>query len=214
MYAQDFSGWYSLFGNDKLKNGFNIHYEAQYRNHNVIGRLDQLLLRTGIGFSFSDDTQNILLGYGYIYNKSSICYEIQVPEELRDQFRFGENRFFQQYIMKHQISRFLINHRYRFEQRFFRNDSKLRLRYFLSAYLPLNKAYVEKGALYLGAYNELFMNTKTEYFDRNRTYFALGYAFTDFFKVEFGYLRQNISSNISQHFQISVFNNLDFKMHR
>lgn len=211
--AQNMSGWYALFGNDKLHKGFNFHYEAQYRNHNSIGKLDQLLLRAGIGYSFSDDTQNILIGYGFIRNKDITCYEMEIPQSERHIFLFNEHRVFQQYIMKHRISHVLINHRYRFEQRFFSNKSSLRLRYFLSGYIPLNNSVIEKGTFYLGAYNELFMNLKTDYFDRNRSYLSFGYAVTNEFKIELGFLRQNISNDLYHHFQISFFNNMDFKFH-
>lgn len=206
------SGWYTLFGNDKLRKGFDLHYEAQYRNHNAIGQLDQLLLRTGIGYSFNDKTQNFLIGYGFIHNKMAEYFEDGLTDSEREALMFNEHRIFQQYIIKHSISRLLLTHRYRFEQRFFRSNEALRARYFLSASLPLNKPLITEGTVYLNGYNELFMTFKDTYYDRNRTYFAFGYGVSNNLKVELGYLREDISGEIFNHFQISLFNTIDFKL--
>lgn len=206
------SGWYTLFGNDKLRKGFDLHYEAQYRNHNTIGQLDQLLLRTGIGYSFNDKTQNFLIGYGFIHNKMAEYFEDGLTDSEREALMFNEHRIFQQYIMKHRVSRILITHRYRLEERFSRGNNSLRFRYFISGHVPINNADFIQGTFYLGAYNELFMNFEDSYFDRNRTYFSLGYTVSKDLKVELGYLRQDISKNIYNHFQISLFTNIDFKL--
>lgn len=206
------SGWYTLFGNDKLRKGFDLHYEAQYRNHNAIGQLDQLLLRTGIGYSFNDKTQNFLIGYGFIHNKMAEYFEDGLTDSEREALMFNEHRIFQQYIIKHSISRLLLTHRYRFEQRFFRSNEALRARYFLSASLPLNKPLITEGTVYLNGYNELFMTFKDTYYDRNRTYFAFGYGVSNNLKVELGYLREDILGEIFNHFQISLFNTIDFKL--
>lgn len=207
------SGWYALFGNDKLVNGFNIHYEAQMRNHNAIGQLDQLLLRTGIGYSFLENTQDILIGYGFIHNKAIDFYNTDLTNEEKKQHLFNEHRVFQQYIMKQRISRLLISHRYRLEERFLPSKNALRFRYFLSGYVPINNPKITQGTFYIGAYNEIFMNFNGDYFDRNRTYFSFGFAVSDHLKIELGYLRQDISKSIYHHFQISLFNNIDFKLH-
>lgn len=206
------SGWYTLFGNDKLRKGFDLHYEAQYRNHNAIGQLEQLLLRTGIGYSFNDKTQNFLIGYGFIHNKMAEYFEDGLTDSEREALMFNEHRIFQQYIIKHSISHLLLTHRYRFEQRFFRSNEALRARYFLSASLPLNKPLITEGTVYLNGYNELFMTFKDTYYDRNRTYFAFGYGVSNNLKVELGYLREDISGEIFNHFQISLFNTIDFKL--
>ena len=213
VFGQLFRPWVAVFGNDNLSNGFNFHYELQYRSHGKLNQLDQFFVRSGIGYSFSDETQNILLGYGYFYQKDEYCYTTEVPEDERTEFVLQEHRVFQQYIMKHQLKRLLINHRYRFEQRFASATVDMRLRYYLSGYLPLNDKKVEKGTFFLGAYNELFMHVKGNYFDRNRSYFSIGYAATDYFKIELGVMRQTLQGNRSNIFQISVFNNLDFKIH-
>jgi hypothetical protein len=211
--TQSFLPWVAVFGNDNLIKKFNFHYELQYRSHGSLNQLDQVFARTGVGYSFSDDTQNILLGYGYFYQKDEYCFSSEILEDERDQFKQHEHRLFQQFIMKHELSRLLINHRYRFEQRFMQEDFRLRFRYFLSVYLPLNNTKIEQGTIFLGTYNEFFMYTNGTFFDRNRSYLSMGYAVTDYLKLEVGLMRQTTIGERINIFQISIFNNLDFKIH-
>ena len=83
-----------------------------------------------------------------------------------------------------------LNHRYRFEQRFVEDDFKLRFRYFLSLQIPLSNKKSVDNTYYLSAYNEIFLNTKTSIFDRNRLYGGLGYHVTKNMRFEVGYMNQ------------------------
>jgi hypothetical protein len=60
--ASDLGNWWIYFGNKKINSKFNWHHEAQYRNYNVIGDLEQLLLRTGIGYNLTENNNNLLDG--------------------------------------------------------------------------------------------------------------------------------------------------------
>jgi hypothetical protein len=96
------------------------------------------------------------------------------------------------------------------EQRFLTDDFQIRLRYFLNINIPLNKKTLDKNAIYLSTYNEVFVNTENKLFDRNRIYAALGFVINKNCKVEAGIMSQSlIQSNRSQ-FQIVIFNNLPF----
>ena len=68
MTAQesDLGNWLIYRGSKKLNSKWNIHNEVQYRNYDVVGDLEQLLLRTSLGYNLSDQNHNLLLGYGYI----------------------------------------------------------------------------------------------------------------------------------------------------
>lgn len=90
-------------------------------------------------------------------------------------------------------------HRFRFEQRFVENQNfRTRWRYNIFITVPLNKIDLNKGAIYVSFYNELFINgernigngTTVEIFDRNRTYGAFGYSITDKLKLQLGYMNQ------------------------
>ena len=71
---------------------------------------------------------------------------------------------------------------------------KNRLRYRLMAFIPLNKPKMEEGAWFIGLYDEIFVNTESVFFDRNRLYGALGYQINQSTGVQVGYLRQRVES--------------------
>ena len=66
----DFGNWLIYIGSKKIDTKLNWHHEVQYRNYNAIGDLEQLLLRTGIGYNLAENNHNILLGYGYINSQN------------------------------------------------------------------------------------------------------------------------------------------------
>lgn len=199
----DIGNWFLYFGNQKINNRWNLHSEVQYRNYNFAGDLEQLLLRTGIGYNLTENNNNILLGYAYIHSEP---YVAGTDEKLST----NENRIFQQFITKEKFGRVNIQHRYRFEQRFIGDDFKMRLRYFLSLNVPINKNTMDKNAVYASAYNEIFINTEANYFDRDRIYGGLGYCFNKNFKVEAGVMTQILSNSSRTQFQIMFFNSLPF----
>ncbi len=174
--------WFMYLGNKKLNSNWNIHNEVQYRNYNAIGDMEQLLLRTGIGYNLTPNNNNLLLGYGFIRSENYIAPELKAGN--------NEHRIFQQFITRQSFSRISFQHRYRFEQRFLESDFKMRFRYFLSMNVALtNKTLVPK-TLYLSAYNEIFINDRGGLFDRNRIYAGLGYKLTKKINFEIGYMNQ------------------------
>ncbi len=195
--------WYIYFGNQKINQHFNWHNEVQYRNYNAGGDLEQLLLRTGIGYNLNPNN-NLLIGYAFIHSEN---YVIGLTEKTS----INEHRIFQQYIAKHKLSRFYIQHRLRFEERFFTTDTKFRGRYFLGLNIPFTKKTMEKNALYLSAYNEIFLNTQTPNFDRNRLYGALGFVLAKNLKFELGMMTQFLQTKNRTQFQIVLFNTIPFR---
>ena len=64
VFAQqsDTGNWFIYFGNQPINKKWNLHNEVQYRNYNIAGDLQQLLLRTVIGYNLTENNNNILLG--------------------------------------------------------------------------------------------------------------------------------------------------------
>ena len=87
----------------------------------------------------------------------------------------NEHRIYQQFITKQKLGRVLVQHRYRIEERFLKDDFQMRFRYFLGINIPINKKTMEKNTVYLSTYNEVFINAVSPLFDRNRLYGAIGY---------------------------------------
>jgi intein/homing endonuclease len=188
------------FGNQKINKNINWHNEIQHRNYNFIGDFNQLILRTGIGFNLTEDNNNLLLGYGYINTEKYLANSNQ-------KVNVNEHRIFQQFISKQNFGRFFVQHRYRVEERFLKNDFQLRLRYFLGINIPLNKKTLEKNTIYLSSYNEIFINSEKPLFDRNRLYGALGYFIHKNLKMEVGFMSQSLEDSNRNQFQIAIFNN-------
>ena len=157
----------------------------QYRNYNAVGDLEQLLLRSGIGMDVAENG-NLLLGYGFIRSENYITEE--------DKAVVNEHRIFQQFITKQSINKLKLQHRYRFEQRFVEENFRLRFRYFLGLNYPIWQASENPKEVYLSMYNEIFLNTKQNAFDRNRLYGGIGYRLSKSLRFEFGYMNQYLSN--------------------
>ena len=52
--TSDFGNWLIYIGNKKINEKWNIHNEIQYRNYNLIGDLEQLLL-SGVGYNIHEN---------------------------------------------------------------------------------------------------------------------------------------------------------------
>ena len=199
-------GWYMYFWSaDLKKHGLGFQGDVQYRNWNIMGDLEQLLLRAGMTYQPKNTKVKFTLGYGFILSGGY---------GFSDNSTKIEHRIYQEALLPHKIgSRVYLNHRFRFEQRFVQNQNfRLRLRYNLFINIPLNKPAMKKGVFYLALYNELFVNTArdigngatVEFFDRNRLYGALGYHILDKLKVQLGYMYQSNNSYGKGQFQLSV----------
>jgi hypothetical protein len=202
-FSQDsnLGNWLIYIGNKKLNNKWNLHNEVQYRNYDAIGDLEQLLLRTGLGYTFNNNKNNVLLGYGYITSQNYV-------NDLDKKNVINEHRIFQQFTSKQSIGKIGLSHRYRFEQRFVEADFKMRFRYFLGLNIPVHFNKDGEKPLYFSAYNEIFLNTETSVFDRNRAYAGLGYKFSDTLKLELGYMNQFFENSGRDQINLIAFVNL------
>jgi len=195
----DLGNWLIYIGSKQLDEKWNLHHEVQYRNYNAIGDLEQLLLRTGLGYNLTS-TSNLLLGYGYILSENYI-------DETDDKVSVNEHRIFQQLITKQKLGKVGLSHRYRFEQRFVEDDFKMRFRYFLGVNIPLQNNEDGDNSLYLSAYNEIFLNTESSIFDRNRVYGGLGYKFSKTLRMELGYMNQFFETSSRDQINVIAFVN-------
>ena len=173
----DLGNWLIYFGNKQFNEKWNLHHEIQYRNYNLLGDMEQLLIRTGIGYNLGSRS-NLLVGYGYINSENYTGVS-------NAQATVQEHRIYQQFITKQNIGTVALQHRYRFEQRFIEGDFRTRFRYFLGINFPF-----KDSNYYTSLYNEIFLNGDGNVFDRNRIYGGLGYRFNSKVRFEFGYMSQ------------------------
>ena len=187
--------WYMYFYDHQFKNSqFGIQGDIQYRNWNLFGDLEQLLLRSGLTYRPKNANLKFTLGYGNITSGefgdgNSTSTESRIYQEAAIPQKFGK--------------RWNFNHRFRYEQRFVENqDFRTRYRYALFLNYPINKPNMDAKAIYIALYNELFINGQkeigddrtVELFDRNRTYLGLGYQLSDALSLRLGYMNQKIDA--------------------
>jgi hypothetical protein len=183
--------WFMYFYNTTFNDSkWGIQGDLQYRDWAGVGDMEQLLLRSGL--TFRPQKANILFTLGYANITTG------VPGEIND--TSGENRIYGEALIPQKLGgRYYLTHRFRYEQRFVESqDFRTRYRYMLFFNVPFNKTSLEKHAVYLALYNELFINGQTdigngrttELFDRNRTYLGLGYVLSSKVRVQLGWMNQ------------------------
>lgn len=201
----DTGAWYMYFFNAPAKTSqWGLQGDVQYRNWDLGGDLEQLLLRGGLTWRPKSNDAMFTLGYANITSG-----EFGASSET-----ITENRIYQEALLPQKISeRFYLRHRFRFEQRWVdKQDFRTRFRYAIFIDVPLNNTSIKKGVWYLAFYDEIFLNGQrdigdgrtVEIFDRNRLYGALGYGLSDKVRLQGGYMHQ-YSNNISKgQFQLSL----------
>ncbi len=201
---QDKTGnWLMYFGTNKLSDKFSLHTEIQFRNHTITpNNTEQLLLRTGVNHHFSDRA-TITAGYAYI---PSYIYESEQEDPETE-----EHRIWQQFILTNKVGRIKFEHRYRIEQRWVNQDYKNRFRYRLMLFVPLNRPEIEGKTWFLGFYDEVFINDKKIFFDRNRLYGALGYQATKNIGMQLGMMHQQVNNFGKWYMQVTLVFNTDLR---
>lgn len=197
----DLGAWYMYFGNNKISKKLNLHNEIQYRNFDAVGDLEQLLIRTGIGYDLTENNNNVLLGYGFILSRP------YVNGEKKENI---EHRIFQQFITKQKFGRFNLQHRYRLEERFLQDNFRMRFRYMIGLNIPITQKEMLPKSLYASVYNEIFLSFDNPVFDRNRVYGALGYVINKNMRIEAGYMNQIQENRNRGQIQIGFYNNIPF----
>ena len=197
--------WYMYFFNTTFNEGpWGVQGDVQFRNWDLGGDLEQLLLRGGVTYKPGNANIKFTLGYGNITtgsfgSSSSTTGESRIYQEALFPVKFG--------------NRFYTNHRFRYEQRFVESqDFRTRYRYNLFLTVPLNNTALEQKTFYLALYNELFINGQrgigdentVELFDRNRFYTAVGYVLKDGLNVQLGMMKQTTDNWSKRQLQFSL----------
>ena len=192
--------WYMYFFNtshEKSKIGF--QGDVQYRNWNIAGDLEQLLLRGGVTFKPEKANIKFTLGYG----------NITTGAFGEDNSTINESRIYQEALFPTRIGeRFYLNHRLRYEQRFVEEQSlRTRYRYNLFVNVALNQKEMKEKTIYLALYDEIFINGTgmpgQSIFDRNRAYIALGYVLKKGMKFQLGIMNQTTNTVNKNQLQLS-----------
>ena len=197
--------WYMYFFSATFKNSaFGVQGDVQYRNWNLGGDLEQLLLRGGLTYKPKEVNVKLTLGYGNVTTGSfgssnATSNESRIYQEVLFPVQFGE--------------RIHTNHRFRYEQRFVDNqDFRTRFRYNLFLNVPINHKGMLDKTVYLALYNELFINGErsigngktVELFDRNRLYLGMGYIVNKKLRFQVGFMNQTTDTWSKNQLQLSI----------
>jgi hypothetical protein len=192
--------WYMYFFNTSHeKSKFGFQGDVQYRNWNIAGDLEQLLLRGGVTFKPEKANIKFTLGYG----------NITTGAFGEDNSTINESRIYQEALFPTKIGeRFYLNHRLRYEQRFVEEQSlRTRYRYNLFVNVALNQKEMKEKTIYLALYDEIFINGTgmpgQSIFDRNRAYIALGYVLKKGMKFQLGIMNQTTNTVNKNQLQLS-----------
>ncbi len=189
-------GWYMyFFSHQQADSPWGFQGDIQYRNWDLAGDLEQLLIRGGVTWKPESADVKFTLGYANITSG-----EFGSSDKTDTEHRAYEEALFPQRLG----SRVFLTHRFRYEQRWVDDqDFRTRFRYALFANIALNGTSLSAGAWYLAFYNELFVNgerdigddQRVEYFDRNRLYGAVGHSLRDNVRVQLGYMYQTTEAS-------------------
>ena len=196
--------WYMYFYQAKFKEDgrWGVQGDLQYRQWNILGDLEQLLLRSGLTYSPEGFDGLLTLGYANI-----------TTGQFGSDFdgTVNENRIYQEALLPHRVAdRILLTHRFRYEQRFNEGqDFRTRYRYMLFFNVPFNDTKLGKDVWHLALYNELFINGERDtptrqFFDRNRTYAGIGYGIAEGMRVQLGVMRQTTNAWAKNQLQFSL----------
>jgi len=197
--------WYMYFWNTPIRDSpWGFQGDLQLRNWNIIGDLEQILLRGGPTYTPNNTHVKLTLGYAFI-----------ITGEFGDgTSTTAESRIYQEALLPQKVGgRTYITHRFRYEQRFVENqDFRTRYRYNLMINIALNRKDLQHGTVYLAFYNELFINGQrdignglsVEIFDRNRIYGAVGYSLAKGLRIQLGLMRQITDDWAKNQLQLSL----------
>lgn len=201
--------WYMYFFTADFKGSqFGVQGDVQFRNWNLGGDLEQLLLRGALSYSLQDKSAKFALGYAHV--TSGVFGESTETT--------SESRIYQEALIPQKIinGRLHLSHRLRYEQRFVENqDFRTRYRYNLFVNVPLNSKDIKQKTVYIALYNEIFINgqkeigdgRKVEFFDRNRAYIGMGYALNNKIRLQAGYMNQTTNNVDKNQLQLSLHQN-------
>jgi hypothetical protein len=187
--AKDHLGSWLMIGSDfRISEKWTLHSDVQLRSYYLIANPNQIVLRPGILYQVNKQAK---IGAGY-------AFLLTLPFDPKMKSPSGhEHRVWQDLLLRNQIGRLEINHRYRIEERWvFANAStrfKFRARYFLQVNLPLNHFEMEPGTFFLYMADEIILRTQTDIFGQNRFFGALGFIFCSTISLRGGYLHHYLS---------------------
>lgn len=174
--------WNVLNVNLKISEKWNVFTEAQLRSLSLYDEFHYYEIKTGGTFKINKQFA-ATAGFGS-YNTYSELGNFNNPIQNK------EIRTWLQMNIKQNLGIFVIEQRYRAEQRFTSNGYKNRFRYRIGASIPINNIVIKEKTFYVNVWNEIFLTNKEPFFERNRLLLGIGYEFNKKLAIQTGYIYQ------------------------
>ncbi|CAL2101411.1 conserved protein of unknown function [Tenacibaculum sp. 190130A14a] len=165
--------WYMYNGTHKLSDKFSLKTMAHFRFFEVGDDLQQFITRLGVNYKINKNL-SVTIGHAFLNTDGTF------NELGGDAY---ENRTYEDFNVKHNISKLGFAHRLRAEQRFFESGTGHFLRYQLGLSYPID----EKWSTYL--YDEIFMDFDGENFNQNWLGAGFKYKLSKTLKLQLGYMK-------------------------
>ncbi|WP_299110175.1 DUF2490 domain-containing protein [uncultured Tenacibaculum sp.] len=165
--------WYMYNGTHKLSDKFSLKTMAHFRFFEVGDDLQQFITRLGVNYKIN---KNLSVTVGHAFLNTDGTFD-QLGGDAY------ENRTYEDFNVKHSISKLGFAHRLRAEQRFFESGTGHFLRYQLGLSYPID----EKWSTYL--YDEIFMDFDGENFNQNWLGAGFKYKLSKVLKLQLGYMK-------------------------
>ncbi len=212
--------WLGAYTKYRIREKLFYYGEYHFRRREFMSEMAQIYLRFGLAFVVN---KNLEITVGVV---NPYYFAPDGGKEGQDKV-VPQYRGWQQFLFIVPFERLKIYHQLRTEQRWRRDYEKgsdfhldFRFRYKISAYYPLNMMHLDKGAIFLSTYNEIFIQAGKRiiynHFEDNRFFLGLGYILNDQLQFQTGYqwsFRHENSPFIYQNrhiFRLSVYHNFDF----
>lgn len=206
-------GWFFLSHTQTITKKVAILFDAQVRSADQLRYVNTLLLRSGVAYNLNKK-HSVALGYAYKGDWER--QEDGVDRQI-------ENRIYEQYLFESTIGKSEVTARFRFEQRFVKEDVHYlfseRARAFLALQIPVIANNDFSKGMYVNLQNELFANVHNkqnvngDFFDQNRLLTSVGYRWNKKIDTEIGYMiwhQKEWEGDLFSHvFQIMITTNLD-----
>lgn len=190
--TQDRAGlWLTYVGEHALNDRWSFLFDGSIRRGEFASVWRSFLVRPALQWQLTPGVR-LATGYAfsYVYPAGGASGNVHTPE----------HRIFQQVLLSHTISKVSLSHRYRFENRWFRQTDtaaggehtqswlkRQRARYQVKGTFPLGS-----GRTYLSSFDEIFVNiganVRYNVFDSNRFAAGLGLRLTNTLRLESYYL--------------------------
>lgn len=214
---QKLGNWIGATSSLRFSDHWNLFLQGEVRTWEMLYNLNELLWRIA---PIYDINKNSLVSIGYV-RVDTWPYE----EELYD--KFDENRFYQEYLVKHPWGKVKVNHRFRVEQRWittteYGTEYSNRLRYKIGFTIPLGKPKVEPGTYFIKALNEIFVDVdRFDYWfdyeeravglNQNRLMATVGRQLTKLSSFRIGFMWQHRPKADFARLIVAYSHNFDFR---